>query len=246
MRIHPIQNKLLGILPKINLKKMSLRDVALLVDETHPQKIRHHLVQLEKKGFIEINKKTGEIKKINPAIKRKDSIVAVPIYGCADCGEATMLAEENLEGYIKVSHKLIGNVKNIFAVKAQGLSMNRAKVNSKLPIEDGDYVLIDPDNRSPKNGEYVLSVIDDAANIKRFFWDKKNSQITLASESSEDILPIFIHQDDNYMVNGVVKNVIKTSFAKDWEDMQNTAGRDALKELGPISKVEADYYKNLK
>lgn len=246
MHIHPIQNKLLGILPKINFKKMSLRDVALLVDETHPQKIRHHLTQLEKKGLVEINKRTGEVKKTNPAIKRKDSIVAVPVYGCADCGEATVLAKENLEGYIRVSHKLIGKVKNIFAVKAQGPSMNRARVNSKLPIEDGDYVLIDPDNRSPKNGEYVLSVIDDAASIKRFFWDKKNSQITLTSESSEDIPPLFIHQDDNYMVNGVVKNVIKTSFVKDWEDMQNAAGRDALKALGPISKAETDYYRNLK
>ena len=246
MQIHPIQNKLLSISSKINLKKMSLRDIALLVDETHPQKIRHHLAQLKKKGLIDVNKKTGEIGKVNPEIIRKASVVAVPIYGCADCGEASAFAEENLEGYLRVSKSLIGKVKNIFAVKAQGPSMNQAKVNGEFSIEEGDYVLIDPGNKSPSNGDYVLSVIDGAANIKKFLWDGKGKQIALTSESTENITPIFIHQNDNYMVNGVVKNVIKNSSFKELSAMQDAAGRDALDVLGDMPADEANYYRSLK
>ncbi|MFA6306622.1 MAG: S24 family peptidase [Patescibacteria group bacterium] len=244
MHLHPIQEKLLKIVSKINMEKMSLRDIGLLVDESHPQKISHHLSQLEKKGFIEIDKKTGEARLINSEIKQGVSeIVAVPIYGGADCGEAKIIAEENLEGYLRISRRLIGKVKNIFAVRAQGPSMNRAKVNGVQTIEDGDYVLVDPDNKNPRNGDYVLSVIEGCANIKKFFWDKREDQIALVSESSENFKPIYIHADDNYMINGLIKNVIKTSS---FEDMQDAAGRDALKALGSISEAAANYYKNLK
>lgn len=247
MNIHPIQEKLLKITGKINMKNMSLRDIALLVDEVHPQKIRHHLNQLEKKGFIEMNKKTGEIKPVNPEIKNAVSeIVAVPVYGDADCGEACVFADENLSGYIRVSKSLIGRVKNIFAVCAKGPSMNKAKVNGRYNIEEGDYVLIDPDDKKPRNGDYVLSVIDECANIKKFFYDKKDGQIILASESTENIPRIYIHENDKYMINGIVKNVLKNTFARDWESMQDGAGQDALGSLGPISKAEARYYHSLK
>lgn len=246
MQIHPIQIKLLGVISEINLKKMSLRDIALLVDESHPQKIRHHLDQLEKKGLIEIDKRSGKVRKVNLGMRSKDSIIAVPVYGCADCGDASVFAEQNLEGYLRVSRSLIGAVKNIFAVKAQGPSMNKAKVNGQFSIDEDDYVLIDPDNRNPKNGDYVLSIINEAANIKKFIQDPGSKQIALISESTENIKPIFIHEDDNYMINGIVKNVIKNSFVSDWEDMQDSAGKDALRSLGPISKSEAEYYNNLK
>jgi repressor LexA len=247
MRCHPIQEKLLKIVPKINLRKMSLRDIGSLVDETHPQKIKHHLNQLEKKGLVETDKKTGEVKTVNPGLKDKTSgLVMVPVYGDADCGEACVFAEENLSGYIRVSKSLIGRVKNIFAVRAQGPSMNKAKVNGRYNIEEGDYVLIDPDNKNARNGDYVLSVIDECANIKKFFYNKPDGQIVLASESTEKIPSIFIRADDKFMINGLVKNVIKSSRFDEWQEMQNAAGRDALKSLGPISKKESDYYRNLK
>jgi repressor LexA len=246
MNLHPIQEKLLKIATKINLNKMTLREIALLVDESHPQKISHHLNQLEKKGCIEIIKKTGEIKATNPGMNNsKSNIIAVPIYGTADCGVANVFAEENLEGFLKVSKTFVGKIKNIFAIRAQGLSMNKAKVNGRYSIEEGDYVLVDPNNKSPQNGDYVLSIINGCANIKRFLWNKKDGQIALMSESSENFPPIFIDQDDNYMINGVVKNVIKNSFNKDWKNMQAASASDILKDLGPISKEEVAYYENL-
>jgi repressor LexA len=76
-------------------------------------------------------------------------------------------------------------------------------------IEDGDYLIIDSDYRTPRNGDVVLSVIDDMANIKKYVFDEENNQIVLVSQSTKDIPPIYIHEDDSFMINGKVIQVIK-------------------------------------
>jgi len=86
--------------------------------------------------------------------------------------------------------------------------MNRAEIDGKK-IDDGDYVIIDSQNCEAKDGEVVLSVIDGMANIKKFSVDEENNQIVLVSESTQNFPPIYIHQDDDYMINGKVIQVIK-------------------------------------
>ena len=78
-------------------------------------------------------------------------------------------------------------------------------------IEDGDFVIIDKNDKNPNNGDYVLSIIDDVANIKKFVRDRKNKQIILLSESTEDLPPIYIHPKDfsEYIIGGKVIQVIK-------------------------------------
>ncbi|MCK5211319.1 hypothetical protein KAJ89_01330 [Candidatus Parcubacteria bacterium] len=48
------------------------------------------------------------------------------------------------------------------------------------------------------------------------------------------------------LITKFIKREKKEDFDLAWQDIQNAAGRDALKALGPISKAEADYYRNLK
>lgn len=48
------------------------------------------------------------------------------------------------------------------------------------------------------------------------------------------------------MVKFPAKNKDKTFFSEDLAVMIDASGRDILKELGPISKKEYDYYKSLK
>ena len=88
--------------------------------------------------------------------------------------------------------------------------MNKANINGEC-VEDGDYVLVDPTVAAVRNGDYVLSIIDGMANIKRYFKDTDNERIILLAESSASFSPIFIHRDDmdNYLVNGKVIQVIK-------------------------------------
>jgi repressor LexA len=135
-------------------------------------------------------------------------MLSIPIVGSANCGPATIFANENIEGYIKISKSLLRKCKNIFAIRAQGLSMNQSIVNGNN-IEDGHYLIIDSSDTSPSSGDVVLSIIDEMANIKKYIWDEENNQIVLVSESTKDIPPIYIHEDDSFMINGKVIQVIK-------------------------------------
>lgn len=218
--IHPIQKLLLDLSERHNLSRMTLREMAKgigLPDES-PQKIKHHLLQLQKKGFLKINKIKGVMEKseMRPTWAKgllKDTatkVLSIPIVGIASCGPATIFAEQNFEGFLRVSNKLIhqSSPKDLFAIKADGSSMNRAEINGKR-IEDGDYVIVRKDESTPSNNEIVLVIVDGKGTIKRFIDDRKNGQIVLKADSSYDYEPIYLHPDDEFFVNGKVVGVVK-------------------------------------
>lgn len=215
--MHHTQEKLLALAREGALVGLTLRELGARIGEPSAQKVKHHLTALERRGLVEIDKATKSVRAVTPASVAKKAkspsavlspLVAVPIVGTANCGPATIFANENIEGYLRVSDRILKKRRNIFAIRAQGISMNRAQIDGHT-IEDGDYLIIDADDRSPRNGDIVLSVIDEMANIKKFLWDEERGQIVLVSESTKDIPPIFIHEDDSFMVNGKVVQVIK-------------------------------------
>ncbi len=206
--MHSIQEKIVQLLQEKNLSGMTLREIGDLVGEKFPQKIKHHLDQLVKRGLIKIDKTTKTISRAAAGAIKNTQLISIPIVGSANCGPATIFANENIEGYLRISKSILRKFKNIFAIRAQGISMNRATVNG-MTIEDGDYLLVDSEQTDPRNGDIVLSVIDDMANIKKYVWDEANNQIVLVSQSTKDIPPIYIHEDDSFMINGKVIQVIK-------------------------------------
>jgi SOS-response transcriptional repressor LexA len=206
--MHKIQQNLLELSKTKNLGQMTLREMGKHIGERFPQKIKHHLVQLEKKGFLKIAKHSGTIERTSPGKIAKTSLLSIPILGTADCGPATFYADTNFEGYLKISSALLKKKKDVYAVRASGFSMNRADVNGNN-IEDGDYLIVESADRKPENGNIVVSVFDNVANIKKFHWDKDNNRVVLLSESTKDFPPIFIHEDDDFNVTGYVTQVIK-------------------------------------
>lgn len=205
--MHYIQQKILNFADKINTKRDGLRQIGRLIGEPHPFKISYHLKKLEKAGYIKINQKTGEIKKMKNEKKEKGMFLAIPVLGEANCGEANIYAKERFEGYIKVSKNIIKTGKNLLAIKASGNSMNKADLKG-LNIEDGDYVIVDT-KKQPQNNSYILAIIDNCANIKKLLINTKNKVLSLISESTEKHPIIFIHENDKFIINGVVKYVIK-------------------------------------
>lgn len=133
--------------------------------------------------------------------------VSVPLVGSANCGPAELLAEENIEAYIRIEKTALPRKSGIFALRASGKSMNRASIHGKN-IEDGDIVLIDSEDRVARNGDYVLSIIDGMANLKRFKVEK--GQVMLVSESTEKHKPILIMSGDDWVINGKILSVVKT------------------------------------
>lgn len=210
--MHDLQRKIIQLSSNKNIFEMTLRDIGEAVGEgrDNPQKIKHHLQQLVKRGLFK--NENGKYKKVSNDIKSKSSaLISLPIFGSANCGEAISFAEDHVEAYLKVSPKIIKNKKNVFVVKAKGNSMNKSMINGES-IDDGDYVLIDAEKKNPENGDYVLSIIDGLANIKKFKEDKDRGMIILFSESSSSYDPIYIHQDDSdfYSVAGKVIGVLKS------------------------------------
>ena len=217
--MHPIQEKLLDLSKRRNLAQISLREMAAAIGlpEESPQKIKHHLQQLEKKGFFTIDRNRGlmEKAKMLPALatgllKEASSLFSIPLVGTANCGPATLYAEQNFEGFLHVSGRLIGRSSpaGLYAIKTNGSSMNRAEIAGKK-IDDGDYVVIDSSKRVPANNDIVLAIIDNKATIKRFIDDRANGQVILKADSSYDYEPIYLHPDDDFFINGKAIAVIK-------------------------------------
>lgn len=203
--MHDIQKRLLEASRRKSFKGLTLREIGDLIGLNHPQLIKHHLSQLIKKGLLD-----NKYRSSNTGYSWGMNLLSIPILGSANCGEPTRLAEENLEGYLKVSSSLLPRTRSgeLFALKAVGDSMNKARINN-TPVDDGDYAVIDSQNRSPRNGDYVVSIIDGAANIKKYSFDEHKKLVYLLSESTKDYPPIVIRSEDEFMVNGKVIHVIK-------------------------------------
>lgn len=247
--MHEIQEKLLKLIDQQKLDCLSLREIGRKIGEPErPQKIKHHLDQLARKGFIKINKKSGKIEKIKTGSNNSANIISLPILGSANCGQAACFADNKVEGYLQISKRILGDFAkrsdDLFVLNAVGRSMNKANVEGST-IEDGDYIIVDSKQKKIKQGTYVVSVIGEVANIKKVFLDKKNNQIVLISESSRDIPPVYIHEKDidDYVICGTVIRVMKKP--DDLQPFQDAAAADTLKALGPMSDKEHDYYMNL-
>lgn len=197
----------------------SLEEIAKNFSEfmAHPSAAQYHIDNLQKLGYLEktINKarsiEINECKAIKTPFLAEKGLdgVRVPIFGSANTGPATLTAEENVEGYLKVSNKVLGNRRHCFALWVEGDSMNKAKISGKN-IETGDLVLVDPTHRNPSSGEYVLSVIDGCANIKRYHRDATSGRISLISESSNSVYkPIYVSSQDDFLINGKIIDVVK-------------------------------------
>jgi SOS-response transcriptional repressor LexA len=217
--MHQIQEKILNLSKKVNLAQLSLRQIAekIGMPKESPQKIKHHLLQLEKKGFLSIDRVKGMMQRsastsdlARGLLKKTSRLFSIPIVGMANCGPATIFAEQNFQGFLKVSSKLIKRQKptGLFAIKASGVSMNTAEIDGKK-IDDGDYVIIDSEDKNISSGDIVLAILDEKGTIKQYINDQDNGQIVLQAKSTFDYEPIFLHPTDDFSVNGKVIGVIK-------------------------------------
>jgi len=217
--IHPIQEKLLELSRKENLAQLTLREMGKKIGlpNESPQKIKHHLLQLQKKGFLAIDRIKGVMDRTSATpswakglLNKAARLFSVPIIGTANCGPATIFAEQNFQGFLRVSSKLIGksHPDGLYAIKAEGSSMNRAEIKGKR-LEDGDFAIIDSKDKDINDRDIILVIIDNTATIKRLIKDSKNEQIVLRADSSFDYEPIHLHSDDDFIINGKIIDVIK-------------------------------------
>ncbi|MFA7277662.1 MAG: S24 family peptidase [Candidatus Gracilibacteria bacterium] len=214
--MHENQTKIIELAKRKDISKMSYREIARELGIANPQTVIYHIDQLKKNGQLLYTDSGMRPRIAKPKAFFSGDFFNIPIVGSANCGPATELAQEDISGYIKISENAIGRSKvdGLIAVKAVGHSLNKANVLGDS-IEEGDYVIVDC-RKQPKDRDYVLSVIDGAANFKKYFRDEERQEIRLVSESTYEIPPITIHEEDiqtsQYLVNGVVVRVIKNQI----------------------------------
>lgn len=252
--MHKIQQKILSLAENKNLAGLTLRQIGELISEKgSPQKIKHHLSKLIEAGLLLTSVDGNKIIKTKAGINKKNGLISLPILGDANCGQALSFADNApVSEFVKVSagiigHSLIKRIKDIFVLRAVGDSMNRAEVSvNRKSIENGDLVLVDKNYKNAGDGDYVVSIIDDCANIKKLFIDKRNKQVVLLSESSHDYPPIYIHEND-YNIDNLINGLVVDVFKKPDElaDFMQAGADDTHKQLKPLSKKEYDYYMNL-
>lgn len=125
--------------------------------------------------------------------------IDVPIIGHASCG-LPGFAEQNVEGYVRVSTQLAPRDRSHFLLRAEGDSMNEAG------IHPGDLVLVRTQD-SASDGDRVIALIDDEATIKIF---RHHGDIVVLApcSSNPEHQPIIV--TDDLRVQGVVVTAIPT------------------------------------
>ena len=131
--MHIIQKQLLDLIATHeDFGKYSLRKIAEMIGaKGKPQTAKYHLLQLEKDGLIQMNLETGIIKLVKRGYSKASTspIYSLPVVGSANCGPATIFAEQNVDQYLKISSSMLPrNKSNLYALIANGDSMNKAEI----------------------------------------------------------------------------------------------------------------------
>lgn len=201
-----------------DLSNLSIREVGRILSPEkpiHPELVKYHWKKLFNIGGISYLYKGGVIAKKETTVdtdtlSNGSKLISIPVYGVADCGPATQVAEQSDLGTIRLSSRLLKthDYSSLYALMASGMSMNKAVVDGHT-INNGDYVVVNRNLVTPSNGECVVAIVDGLANIKRFF--RNGDHIALLSDSTEQYDPIFIHSEDqsDSLIGGTVIQVVE-------------------------------------
>lgn len=195
-----------GGMPTVRELRMATEEFGVNLKST--RSIIMCLNALEEKKLVRRNLETKKLEILDESVML---FTDVPIYGGANCGVASIFAEQYQQGILKVSKKILGkNIDNIFAIQASGESMNGYQLKEKS-IEDGDYVLVDSKYKPSRgdNNVPVLAVIDGLATIKLLRYLGKNRIGLFPQSKNKDFSPIYLTPDDNLIINGKVIEVLK-------------------------------------
>lgn len=129
---------------------------------------------------------------------------SIPLVGEVPAGPL-MLAEENMQGYVRVPKDLLKpSTSRFFLLRVRGNSMNQARLGGER-IEEGDLAIVRQQGTAD-SGEIVVALIDGEATIKRF--TRAPGYFVLKPESTDPKhKPILMNQD--FRVQGVVVRVLK-------------------------------------
>ncbi len=196
------QQKILDFIIEMRAKGKvpTLAEIAEYFSYRNRSTVRQHLQAIERKGYIKRNPKMA--RGIELLLEDK-FFVPRPVLGEVAAGNPLTIYPDAID---TIELPTIARMpKDSFLLKVKGDSLKDAYIFT------GDVVIVNP-NVQPKNGQFVVAVLDDAAVVKRFY--KKRNRIELHSENP-DYEPIIIEKDySGFKIVGVVIGVYRSMGKK--------------------------------
>lgn len=164
----------------------SVREICKAVNLKSTSSVHMYLSRLKEKGYIaKQDLKTRALKIVGDAVGAAEDtdILSVPIVGNVAAG-APILAEENIEEYVKLPISLLkNNIKNspTYMLKVKGESM----IN--VGIFDGDYIIVSK-CQTAENGQIVVALIDNEATVKTYYKEKDYIRLQPENDTMEPII----------------------------------------------------------
>lgn len=182
----------------VNFYKMhdrvpSYRELADELGISSPATVAEHVAGLVSKGFL---KKVGARVELTIKAFQSGAAMRLPLLGLITAGEP-IEALENRETVVVPAHLVVDGM-NSYVLKVRGDSM------IEEGIFDGDFVVVERNNR-PHDGEVVVALLDNTyATLKKFYREKTRIRLQPANKR---LKPIFVK---DCIIQGVVRGVIRT------------------------------------
>lgn len=175
----------------------SYREIAEELGLSSPATVHQHIKALCEKGIINTGEH-GIARSIEVVETTNFSPLAVmlPLSGLITAGEPIEAIEEREA--MAIPTDFVVDAMNSYVLKVKGRSM------IEDGIFDGDFVIVER-NPSPKNGDIVVALLDNAyATLKRFYREKNFIRLQPANSTME---PIIVRGDIN--IQGIVRAVMR-------------------------------------
>ena len=175
----------------------TLQEIADAMSLSSLATVHEHLGTLEKKGVI--RRYEGSVRGIE-VTRQKHLLsqrgVEVPIQGFIVAGEP-IEPYHDPNATIRISPSMVTGKKRSYVLQVKGDSM------IDEGILDGDYVVVEEENKA-KNGDIVVAILENGlATLKRFF--KETTRVRLEPANSK-MAPIYVK---NVKIQGRVVGVIR-------------------------------------
>lgn len=176
------------------------REIAEAFGLSSPATVHQHVQTLIEKAYLQAGD-DGEARSISlshPMNERSTCPLAIwlPLSGLITAGEPIEALEE--KETMAVPGDFVMDQANSYVLKVKGRSM------IEDGIFDGDFVIVER-NPSPKNGDIVVALLDNAyATLKRFYREAHHIRLQPANSTMQ---PIIVDGDIN--IQGVVRGVIR-------------------------------------
>lgn len=173
----------------------TLAEIAVQFKYKNRATVQQHLKAIERKGYVRRNPKIS--RGIELTLDDK-YFIPKPIIGEVAAGNPLVVYPDSIDTIELPTIALIP--KESFLVKVKGDSLKDAYIFS------GDIIIVNP-HLLPKNGDFVVAILDDSAVVKRFM--KKNKVIELHSENPDYDKIVILTENQNFKIVGIVIGVYR-------------------------------------